>query len=306
MRLSEYLRTYRDITTHPLNAGRAWSAVADYVRWNVGRRLMREDHVLPMANDAVIIVSNRQNFATLSYTCVLWDFADMLFLMHLLRPGDLFLDVGANVGGYTILASAVAGARAIAFEPVPATFAELCRTLRVNGIEALAQPMQLGLGDVEQTLTMTAELGGLNHIVTNREAAGTVAVPVRRLDDVLGDMPCRLIKLDAEGFEMNILRGAPRTLAASSLAALIVELNGSGERYGNSDASVHEAITAYGFAPFHYDPVSRRLTARETFNRDSLNTLYLRRPEDLAPLLASAAPVRSSLRPGNLPTANTK
>jgi FkbM family methyltransferase len=292
MNISDHVRTLKEITGHPLNADRKWHAIGDYLRWNIGRRLLQADYVLPLLGDAVMILSNRQNYATLSYTCVLWDFEEMLFLTHLLRPGDLFLDVGANVGGYTMLASAVAGARSIAFEPVPATFAELRRNIRVNGIEALAQPLQLGLGETEQTLSMTADRGGLNHMIATPWAGTTVEVAVQRLDDVVGDARCRLMKLDAEGFEMNILRGASKTLSGPDLAALIVELNGSGARYGHSDASVHEVITGYGFMPHQYDPRTRRLTALATFNRGSLNTLYVRDPEATMRVLAGAGKVQ--------------
>ncbi len=292
MRIAGYTRAIREVTGHALNANRTWRAIGDYLRWNIGRRLLRADYVLPMANDAVIILSDRQNYATLSFTCALWDFEEMLFLTHLLRPDDLFVDIGANVGGYTILASAVAGARSIAFEPVPATYAELLRNIRVNGIEDLAQGHQLGLGDTEQTLSMTADRGGLNHVVATQWKGATVEVAVRRLDDVIGQTNCRLMKLDAEGFEMNILRGARKTLANPHLAALIVELNGSGERYGYSDASVHQEITSQGFMPHRYDPCTRRLIALATFNQGSLNTLYVREADETMRVLAGAAKVR--------------
>ena len=292
MRIADYIRAIREVTGHALNANRTWCAVGDYLRWNIGRRLLRADYVLPMANDAVIILSDRQNYATLSFTCALCDFEEMLFLTHLLRPDDLFVDIGANVGGYTILASAVAGARSIAFEPVPATYKELLRNIRVNGIEDLAEGRQLGLGDSEQTLSMTADRGGLNHIVATQWDGATVEVAVRRLDDVIGQTNCRLMKLDAEGFEMNILRGATKTLANPHLAALIVELNGSGERYGYSDASVHQEITRQGFMPYRYDPYTRRLAALSTFNQGSLNTLYVREADETMRVLAGAAKVR--------------
>ena len=245
-----------------------------------------------MADDAVIILSNRQNYATLSYTCVLWDFEEMLFLMHLLRPGDLFLDIGANVGGYTILASRVSGARTMAFEPVPSTFQELRRNILVNGIERLVEASQLGLGDTQGVLSMTADRGGLNHIVAGSWRGATVDVPVRRLDDVLNGSSCKLIKLDAEGFEMNILRGADKTLGNPDLHAVIIELNASGERYGHSDESVHQLLARYGFAPYRYDPKNRQLAILPTFNRNALNTLYVRQPDATMPVLAAGPKTR--------------
>ena len=57
--------------------------------------------------------------------CGLVEFADMAFVLHVLRAGDLFVDIGANAGAYTLLASSVAGAKTTCFEPAPATYARL-------------------------------------------------------------------------------------------------------------------------------------------------------------------------------------
>ena len=64
----------------------------------------------------------------------LHEFADMAFVLHFLRAGDLFADVGANVGSYTILASGVVGCRTVAFEPDPVTAAALERNINLNKI----------------------------------------------------------------------------------------------------------------------------------------------------------------------------
>ena len=233
-------------------------------------------------------MSDRQNYATLVYTCKLWDFPEQAFLLHLLRPEDLFVDVGSNVGGYTVLASAVAGARSIAFEPVPETYTELLRNVRLNSIDSLVQAHCCALGEAAGTVRMTAGRGGLNHVVMNGEAAITVEVEAARLDTVLAGAECRLMKMDAEGFELNILRGAPETLARPSLHALIVELNGSGGRYGINDDDVHREIASFGFEPYRYDARSRALTPLDGYNRDGLNTLYVRDRGIVAARVAAA------------------
>lgn len=292
MTVAASIRALREVTGHPLNQNRKLGAAIDYLRWNLGRRLMPCDVTIPLAGSASVTVTAEQNFGTLAYTCGLWDFEEMVFLTHLLRPEDLFLDIGANVGSYTVLASAAAGARSLAFEPVPATFAGLQRNIRLNAISNLATAMRLGIGDSEQTLSMTADRGGLNHVVQGTWSGSTVEVQVRRLDDVLAGQSCRLVKLDTEGFEMNVLRGGPRSFADPNLLALIVELNGSGDRYGSPDAAVHAAIMEFGFEPFRYDPVHRTLSKLAGYNRDSLNTLYLRKVDTVAALVRDARPIR--------------
>ena len=56
------------------------------------------------------------------------EFEDMAFLLHLLRPDDLFVDVGANIGSFTVLASGAVGARSLAIEPIERTFNILIKT----------------------------------------------------------------------------------------------------------------------------------------------------------------------------------
>src|SRR5206468_2274046 len=71
----------------------------------------------------------------------------MAFTLHVLRPGDLFVDVGANVGAYSVLASGAVGSRTIAFEPGPAAFRSLRRNIRVNDLSGLADCRQVALSD---------------------------------------------------------------------------------------------------------------------------------------------------------------
>ncbi len=296
MSFSERLNTLSEIMRHPGNAGRRSGAVADYIRWNVGHRTMKTDYVLPLVDEARLILSDRQNYATLVYTCGLWDFAEQAFMLHLLRPGDIFVDIGSNVGGYTVLASTVAGARSIAFEPVPATYHELRRNLRLNNIESLVTAHCCALGEAPGVIKMTSERGGLNHIVTKVNGASTIDVEIDRLDNRLHDIPCRLIKMDAEGFELSILRGAPETLANPVLQGIIVELNSSGARYGISDDDVHREITQFGFAPYGYDAERRVLTPLGGYNRDGLNTIYVRDIDAVTKRVAEGRPFKLHAR----------
>ena len=78
-----------------------------------------------------------------------------------------------------------------------------------------------------------------------------------------------------EGFELQVLKGGAKTLANHQLKAIIIELNGSGGRYGIDDETIHQLLSDAGFLPFRYDPFTRRLTMLNTYNRNA-NTIYLR------------------------------
>jgi len=257
MRLSDRLETLRQLLGHPGNRHRRLAAIADYFRWNAGSRLLNSEYVLPLIDNVRLIVSARQNYATLTYVNRLWDFPDMMFLLHFLRPGDVFADLGCNVGGYTMLA-------------------------------ALVDARNCGLGAAPGVLRMTAALGGMNHMANEGFAGRTVEVNVARLDDALQGRAAHLIKMDAEGYERNILAGGQETLANPALHGVIVELNGSGLRYGFSDADVHAEICRFGFEPYAYDPLTRQLTRLATYNTVDFNTLYIRPSEFITGRIAGA------------------
>jgi FkbM family methyltransferase len=90
--------------------------------------------LVPFVDATRIFVGAGHTGANGNYYWGLHEFADMAFVLHYLRPDDLFVDVGANVGSYTLLASGAVGARTIAFEPVPQTLARLRANCDANGL----------------------------------------------------------------------------------------------------------------------------------------------------------------------------
>lgn len=75
----------------------------------------------PWVGSTSLVIETGMTGATMNLYCGLHEAADMAFVLHVLRACDGFLDVGANVGSYSILASGVAQARTLALEPIPAT-----------------------------------------------------------------------------------------------------------------------------------------------------------------------------------------
>lgn len=251
----ERYRVVRDILTHPLSADRQAKTLFDYVCWNVARKAMNHKVVLPLPNDLQIIVPNQSNFATGLYIHQLYDLSNMGFFCHFLRAEDLLLDVGANVGVYGLLSAKSTGCKVIACEPAPDTFHTLSDNVRLNRLEDHIELHNAALGDAEGTLTLSVGQHGLNHVVQD----GGTTVQQRRLDDIADNREARALKLDVEGYEMHVLRGAPRILADPALKAVMVEINGLIERYGETVDGIRAHLNGHGFAPMAYDPATRQL-----------------------------------------------
>jgi FkbM family methyltransferase len=224
-----------------------------------------------------MIVERGMKGATGNIYTGLLEFDDMAFLLHVLRPGDTFVDVGANVGAYTILAAKNVGADVVSLEPIPSTFSKLQRNVDANQAGGKVELKCYGVGDQASTLRFTTRMDCVNHVLAEDERAEsgeTVEVPVRTLDELLAGRQPALLKVDVEGYEWPVLSGARSVLSSSSLKAIIIELNGSGRRYGYNEDRIHELLTSYGFSPYSYDPFTRELQPVAGYG--NLNTLYLK------------------------------
>ncbi len=156
-----------------------------------------------------------------------WEAWVTTWLMRQLRPGDVFVDVGANVGYYTMLARSL-GARVLSFEPNPRVARLLQRSL--DEVEASDVVLVTGaLGDRVQSLDLSVPVGhsGGASIMGVADAEYTVSTLVRPLDDVLRSLPDyaspTIIKVDAEGAEPEIWQGMQETLLKNPACIVLME-----------------------------------------------------------------------------------
>jgi FkbM family methyltransferase len=271
--MRQRIRQIKEILDHPVNRPNRLSAFLRYLSWNVGRRLLSQaDYAIRITQSAQLILSNRENYATLAYTCGLYDFEEMQFLIHYLKPGDVFGDFGANVGVYSVLAGSV-GATVLAVEPVPDSYTSLQRNLLLNSVKGRA--IQCGLSDSSGKLRFSIARGGMNRVATPRDVE-TIDVEVLTGDELVTNtgLTPEVVKIDVEGFELPLLNGSPSLLANTT--AVIIELNGSGKAYGHSDDEVHALLVRAGFACFDYLTETRELRARNDYQRQRFNSLYIR------------------------------
>lgn len=165
-----------------------------------------------------------------------WEIWLTQFFARYVRPGMTVVDVGANCGYYTVLFADAVGPRGsvVAVEPVPATADLLTRSVELNGHAGTTQIARVALG---------REAAGIAHIlvpagepknatVVAAEAPGTVAVPATNLDTLLGERArVDLIKIDAEGAEVEILAGM-RDVLGRCRPAVMLEFNAA--RYADA------------------------------------------------------------------------
>lgn len=107
--MNAFFRSLRFVWRHPLNAKARLAAVSRVARWQIASRLMAGPIAFPFVNESKLFAVRGMTGATGNYYCGLHELNDMAFVLHLLREDDHFLDVGANIGSYSVLAAAAGG-----------------------------------------------------------------------------------------------------------------------------------------------------------------------------------------------------
>jgi FkbM family methyltransferase len=261
-------RTWRFICSHPLASQNLPAAFSQWLKWQIGSRILNLPIVIPFIGDSQLVVERGMTGATGNIYTGLHEFIDMAFCLHLLRPGDLFIDVGANVGSYTILASKVVGAKSFTLEPVPETFKRLKRNINLNDIVSLVDARCCAAGLTNGSLMFSESLDTMNKVVNADYLGRCIEVPVESLDVMLDKLQPTLIKIDVEGFEPAVIAGAIKTLLRDSLLAVLLE---------TVTPEIKEILQKSGFEPFSYDPFKRELLNTVPIY-SSNNYLWLRNP----------------------------
>ncbi len=209
-----------------------------------------------------------------------------LVIRRLVKPGDTFIDVGANVGVHTLCAAhAMQGnGRVIAFEPFPRTSELLKRTVMMNGLASFCDVHQEAVSDQPGEKDLFVGRVSAHHSLIELDdlvsaSSPPVKVPVVRLDDVIAPLDTvDLIKIDVEGMELEVLNGARRIVAENPKIAIIVEFGPSHlYRSGHSAASWLDSFTNLGFDRRVIDPVTGRLSTasiEELADVESTNLLF--------------------------------
>lgn len=276
----DLLETASFILRHPLNdtPGKKIGTFQRFLSWQIHGRLQPAPSPIDFVGHTRLLVKRGVAQRRICYM-PLNEFEEMAFAVHALREGDLFVDIGANIGAYTILAGSVAGARTLACEPLPANYALLQKNIRLNQAQDRVESLNVGVGGTEGTLTFTSSFGPKDHVLTGTKTGArekTLELPVRTLDSIVGDRTPTMIKIDVEGFETEVFKGGAKVMNNDSLRAIIIELKGHGARYGYDESLLMDRIAGLGFESFCYSPFDRRIFSSDKALSRSDNRVYIR------------------------------
>ncbi|MCK9903125.1 FkbM family methyltransferase [Frankia sp. Cpl3] len=298
--------TLGHIWRHPAVQEERGRALGRYFGWQIWQRTARRPLTISLRGDIRLRCYPHRTSASAVLYCRLPEWHEMRFLLDHLHPGDTFVDVGANVGVYTLLAASIPGVRCIAFEPSTETWTRLVENVELNGLvdvdvrhaavgaECGETAVTIGQDTINRVLDADGGAGvdGVSDRVSGvtPRVEGSERVPLTTLDDALNGVDrVALVKIDVEGMEPAVLRGAREVIRRHS-PAMIIE-------YNDPDI-LHRMLSETGYKTFRYDPQRRRPVLIDPFRDRIQNVLALKEtPGEPAPVGTASIAARSGEGP---------
>lgn len=177
------------------------------------------------------------------------------FLLDAMKGGGTFLDLGANIGYFSLLIAHEFGERCgvIAFEPNPPIYellvAGAAASRRVNALRLV--PLAISDQPGELSFVVDARNTGHSHLAAPGEPGAARSVPVVVLDDWLAQnppaSPVRAVKLDVEGCELKALRGMARLLREQRPALVVEVIDEHLRQFGDTRAALEHFLSDVGY-----------------------------------------------------------
>ncbi len=267
----------KQIISHPLKKDKKFNSILNFFFWHIKRRLIYpKGVVIKWVNDSKLFISRQEMQLRLNVYYGLMEYEEMSFFLHVLRKNDLFIDVGSNVGSFTILASKVIGANTIAFEPVKNSREIFERQMRLNSIEKKVDLRNKAIGNYNGKTFITNDKDEANYLVRiNGNGNKSLSeVEISKLDEELDISQNFFLKIDVEGFEYQVLKGAEKILSSEKLIGAIIELFWA-ERYNNTKQQLLDIMKKNGLHPYTYEPKTRVLS-KNLDAKNSNNVIFIR------------------------------
>lgn len=217
---------------------------------------------------------------------------EITFMAKYLQKRDVFIDIGSNFGYYSLIASSCVGplGKVYAIEPTHKTFMRLLRNIELNRFENII-PIKKAISSQNGKLPMNISQDGYDawNSLTKPDKTGlfvTEEVEAITLDDLTKDLDLSkkisMIKIDVEGWEIELLKGGQKFLSLPNAPVFQVEFNDRAlSTAGYSSKILFEEINKLGFELFHYDRKKNQLTKFPYAGERLFINLYAIKPSHL-------------------------
>jgi len=237
----QLIKSLNLVFSHPLNKNKKWITLIRLIWWKINQVIIHIPVIVQLTNNRKCICYPESSNGGLIYYVRLFDYDEMLYILESLRIDDVFIDIGANIGIYSLLASSVITKGNIyAFEPFPMSYIRLEENIRLNDIRNIQVVKKIVSNDSRFEYFKTEKESEINHIAYKDKERLTRISSVK-LDDFINKNNIKnisLMKIDVEGAEMKVLQGAEKSINNKKILKILIELNKNNQHFGTDNQKI--------------------------------------------------------------------
>lgn len=273
----EDVKSFIRLLDHPLNRDFKLKAAGRILWWKINQLFFHLPSVVTFHNTEMkLICTPESSYGSLVVYCNLPEYREMIFLQKTLKSNSVFVDIGANVGAYTILAAAIiTKGKIYSFEPMSSVLGTLYQNIRINNLEDRVKVIKKVVSDkTGYERFVSHNISEYSHISID-ETSKSVLIPSTKLDDFCRGLKIPFIdaiKIDVEGAEWKVLKGFENYLKSGKVGLLIVELNKRNTLFNGDSNQVIEYLRKFKYTVYS---INDKLALEKIDKVDSEQTLNI-------------------------------
>lgn len=252
------LKLFFKVLNHPLNKKHKINTIGRILWWKANQLFFHLPALVTIDKSGMkCLCDPKRSYGGLMIYLNLPEYKEMTFLKNILTEKSTFIDVGANIGIYSLLAASVIKTGKIySFEPVASILDDLYRNIRINNLEDRVQVLEKVASDKTGYSEFVMEdVSEYSHISCNKTTR-SLSVPSVKLDDFCENKKISfvdIIKIDVEGAEFKVLKGLEGYLKKGKVGILIIELNRTNQFFGKDSNGIINYLRELNYHIFKFN-----------------------------------------------------
>ena len=256
------MNSLRNLYKAPYNKKFPVFALYRFVYWKMIRLFKLKDVKYRLWNNRIIFL----NYDSFQSMWVMYnyyvDWEEFNLISKYIQPADEVFDIGANMGFYTIwMSQFITHGKIHSFEPDAGNFEKLQKNIALNNLQTKVIANKKAASDLDGELCFTQGLDGENHIIeqTVQNAVTILSQKIESYVEQLKIPAIAYMKIDVEGFEYAVLKGADTLLLNQRIDIIQLEINKTISNSGKSINDVLELLNHYQYRLYRYDVITNQL-----------------------------------------------
>jgi FkbM family methyltransferase len=234
-----YFKSLIEVLNNPMNKGNKLKALLKIIWWKCNQLFFHIPAIVQLTPEAQCICHPESSFGGLVIYTRFPEYHDMNFIYNLVKTDDIFFDVGANIGTYSLLAaSKITNGKIYAFEPVLLNIDKLSQNIKLNNFDNRIEIIEKVVTDsngIEPFVSCEiTEISHISHLNGFKEEKHLM-LPSVKLDTFAkenGVSYVETLKIDVEGAEYKVLEGFNEYLTEGNVGVLLIELSPKAKFFG--------------------------------------------------------------------------